>query len=123
MHYARQVRAEHLGSGITSLPTAVHAAAARSDFPSSLIALLRQVEGLRLQLPAAKLPGGGEVTERGLLGDRVYALIDTLDGKVVSAKNPRKWAGLFEFLRRAPSRRRDIALCADHDAGRQRGLQ
>lgn len=38
-----------------------------------------------------------EVTERGLLGDRVYALINSSDGKVASAKNPRKWPRLFEF--------------------------
>lgn len=38
-----------------------------------------------------------EVNEQGLLGDRAYALIDPSDGKVVSAKNPRKWARLFEF--------------------------
>ncbi|MBI1884808.1 MAG: MOSC domain-containing protein [Chloroflexi bacterium] len=37
------------------------------------------------------------VTQRGLLGDRVYALVDSGDGKVVSAKNPRKWAKMFEF--------------------------
>jgi uncharacterized protein YcbX len=38
-----------------------------------------------------------EVTGRGLLGDRAYALIDSVDGKVASAKNPRKWPQLFEF--------------------------
>src|SRR6266581_3988697 len=38
-----------------------------------------------------------EVTERGLLGDRTYALVDRADGKVASAKNPRKWPGLFDF--------------------------
>ena len=38
-----------------------------------------------------------EVTKRGLLGDRAYALIDSADGKVASAKNPRKWPGLFDF--------------------------
>src|SRR5438874_5569097 len=38
-----------------------------------------------------------EVTERGLLGDRAYALVDSSDGKVASAKNPRKWPGLFDF--------------------------
>jgi uncharacterized protein YcbX len=37
-----------------------------------------------------------EVTERGLLGDRVYALVDPTNGKVASVKNPRKWSGLFE---------------------------
>src|SRR6266487_5311212 len=38
-----------------------------------------------------------EVTERGLLGDRAYALIDSSNGKVASAKNPRKWPQLFDF--------------------------
>jgi uncharacterized protein YcbX len=38
-----------------------------------------------------------EVTPRGLLGDRGYALVDQADGKVASAKNPRKWPRLFEF--------------------------
>lgn len=38
-----------------------------------------------------------EVTARGLLGDRAYALIDSADGKVASAKNPRKWPELFKF--------------------------
>jgi uncharacterized protein YcbX len=37
------------------------------------------------------------VTERGLLGDRSYALMDRTTGKVVSAKNPRKWPSLFKF--------------------------
>jgi MOSC domain-containing protein len=37
------------------------------------------------------------VTERGLLGDRAYALIDEATGKVVSAKNPRKWPTLLDF--------------------------
>jgi uncharacterized protein len=38
-----------------------------------------------------------EITERGLLGDRAYALLDSSDGKVASAKNPRKWSQLFDF--------------------------
>jgi uncharacterized protein len=37
------------------------------------------------------------VTERGLVGDRAYALIDQETGKVASAKNPRKWGKLFDF--------------------------
>jgi uncharacterized protein len=37
------------------------------------------------------------VTERGLLGDRAFALVDRSDGKVASAKNPRKWPRLFDF--------------------------
>jgi len=37
-----------------------------------------------------------DVTERGIVGDRGYAFVDTETGKVVSAKNPRKWARMFE---------------------------
>ena len=37
------------------------------------------------------------VTERGLIGDRTYAVIDKETGKVASAKNPRKWGKLFDF--------------------------
>ncbi|HJY82094.1 MAG TPA: MOSC N-terminal beta barrel domain-containing protein [Candidatus Binatia bacterium] len=38
-----------------------------------------------------------QMKDHGLLGDRVYALLDSADGKVASAKNPRKWPGLFAF--------------------------
>lgn len=41
------------------------------------------------ELPAA------QVTHHGLLGDRAYALIDSADGKVATAKNPGKWPTLF----------------------------
>jgi uncharacterized protein len=37
------------------------------------------------------------VTERRLIGDRTFALIDQETGKVASAKNPRKWGKLFDF--------------------------
>jgi uncharacterized protein len=39
-------------------------------------------------------------TERGLVGDRAYALIDRSTGKIASAKNPRKWLSLFTFTAR-----------------------
>jgi uncharacterized protein len=35
------------------------------------------------------------VGEHGLHGDRAYALVDRADGKVATAKNPRKWPTLF----------------------------
>ena len=37
------------------------------------------------------------VTERGLFGDRAYALMDAEDGKTVTAKNPKKWPTMFAF--------------------------
>lgn len=33
----------------------------------------------------------------GVVGDRGYALVDESDGKMASAKNPRKWGGLLGF--------------------------
>jgi uncharacterized protein len=38
-----------------------------------------------------------EITERGLLGDRAYALVDSIDGKAATAKNPKRWPTLFGF--------------------------
>ena len=37
------------------------------------------------------------VTERGIEGDRAWAVIDQSDGKVASAKNPAKWKRLLEL--------------------------
>src|SRR5437868_11903675 len=37
------------------------------------------------------------VTERGVVGDRHYAVIDPTTGKVAGAKNPRKWGNFFDF--------------------------
>jgi len=37
-----------------------------------------------------------ELTVRGFVGDRAFAVVGADDGKVASAKNPRKWARLFE---------------------------
>jgi uncharacterized protein YcbX len=41
--------------------------------------------------------GASAVTPLGLLGDRAYALADLDGAGVASAKNPRKWPGLFQF--------------------------
>ena len=38
-----------------------------------------------------------EMTDRGLVGDRAYAILDRSDGKAATAKNPRKWPDLFCF--------------------------
>jgi uncharacterized protein len=35
------------------------------------------------------------LTKRGVVGDRVYALVDRVNGNLGSAKNPRKWAALL----------------------------
>ncbi len=38
-----------------------------------------------------------EVTDRGLLGDRQFAVVDRSTGKVGGAKNPRRWGNFFDF--------------------------
>lgn len=38
-----------------------------------------------------------EITQKGLLGDRAYALQDVETDKIVSAKNPKKWPEIFYF--------------------------
>jgi hypothetical protein len=38
-----------------------------------------------------------DVTDRGLLGDRQFAIVDRSTGKVGGAKNPRKWGTFFDF--------------------------
>jgi len=38
----------------------------------------------------------GALGERGIAGDRAYALVDVETGKVASAKRPRRWGALFE---------------------------
>lgn len=68
-------------------------AASAQSFRGSLVGLWRY--------PVKSMMGeelnAAEVTRAGLLGDRAYALVDGSDGKVASAKNPRKWPTLFDF--------------------------
>jgi len=39
-----------------------------------------------------------DITDKGLLGDRAYAVLDSLSGKVATAKNLRQFPGLFDCL-------------------------
>jgi len=38
-----------------------------------------------------------ELGERGLAGDRAHAIVDLEDGRIASAKHPRKWSRLLEL--------------------------
>src|SRR5204863_5527633 len=38
-----------------------------------------------------------DVTDRGLVGDRQFAVVDASTRKVAGAKNPRKWGNFFDF--------------------------
>jgi uncharacterized protein YcbX len=68
--------------------------------PSSAQTVLGSVVAL-WRYPVKSMMGeelnAADVTDRGLLGDRAYGLVDHADGKVASAKNPRKWPQLFGF--------------------------
>src|SRR5215216_4866674 len=83
-----------------------------------------------LRYPVKSMMGeelnAAEMTERGLLGDRAYALVDSSDGKVASAKNPRKWSQLFDFRAAfvaPPPPRGEGAAGPHHLAGRHGGHQ
>jgi len=68
--------------------------------PNPASTLVGEVEELR-RYPVKSMLGEqltvAEVVESGLLGDRAYALRDTSDGKIATAKNPRKWPNLFDY--------------------------
>ncbi|SFE89851.1 MOSC domain-containing protein [Alteribacillus iranensis] len=38
-----------------------------------------------------------EVTEKGVLGDRAYGIIDKETGRLANAKNPKKWPNMFQY--------------------------
>lgn len=63
-----------------------------ADLVLGTVELLRRypVKSMRGETVAASVVG-----ERGLAGDRAYALLDQTDGKVVSAKYPRRWGHLL----------------------------
>jgi MOSC domain-containing protein len=42
-------------------------------------------------------PRASDVTDRGLLGDRSPALVDTETTRVGRATNPKKWSTMFEI--------------------------
>jgi len=67
--------------------------------PNAAPATLGRVVSL-WRYPVKSMMGEGlnasDLSERGLLGDRAYALVDRSNGRVASAKNPRKWAKLFD---------------------------
>ncbi|MFO0910463.1 MAG: MOSC domain-containing protein [Isosphaeraceae bacterium] len=54
-----------------------------------------------------------EVGRDGVAGDRSFALFDPETGKIVSAKNPRRWSGLFQC-------RSTLVAAADGTAARAR---
>jgi uncharacterized protein len=62
------------------------------------------------------------VTERGILGDRAYALVDRLTGNVGSAKNPRKWGFLLQYNARRAAGGGGRTSSPGHDHAARRNL-
>src|SRR6266516_1948690 len=74
----------------------------QTDAPQSASAQVRGASvGSLWRYPVKSMMGeelnAAEVTERGLLGDRRFAVVDRSTGKVGGAKNPRKWGNFFDF--------------------------
>lgn len=57
-----------------------------------------------------------EITHNGLRDDRAWAMIDLMTGKVVSAKNPRRWPDLLYFRAQYDSTGRVIVTFPDGTA-------
>jgi uncharacterized protein len=38
-----------------------------------------------------------EITDRGVVGDRRFAVVDAATGVIAGAKNPRKWGNFFHY--------------------------
>jgi uncharacterized protein len=63
---------------------------------SALIGVVEELWRYPVKSMLGEQVTASEVADRGLLGDRAYALRDTSDGKIATAKNPRKWPNLFD---------------------------
>lgn len=70
-----------------------HAEMTHTEEVGTVVSLWRYpVKSMRGEEVSITLVGG-----QGLVGDRAYAVMDRLDGKIATAKNPRKWPNLFAF--------------------------
>lgn len=68
-----------------------------TDAPSTVLGTVAAIFRYPVKSMLGEDLDAAAIDEDGLIGDRAYALIDGADGKIVSAKNPRKWPRLFEF--------------------------
>ena len=77
----------------------------QTDATSSVAAEIQEIQAGSVvalwRYPVKSMMGeelnSSEVTDRGLLGDRQFAIVDRATGKVGGAKNPRKWGNFFDF--------------------------
>src|SRR6266849_2203316 len=96
----RPAARSHSVKAVRSTPGPKHWKLRNLIMPNSASTLVGVVEEL-WRYPVKSMLGeqltATEVMENGLLGDRAYALRDTSDGKIATAKNPRKWPNLFDY--------------------------
>jgi uncharacterized protein YcbX len=64
---------------------------------TDILGLLASLHRYPVKSMMGEALNSARVTQRGLFGDRSFALCDTETGKVVSAKNPKKWPNLFSY--------------------------
>ncbi|SIO58761.1 hypothetical protein SAMN05444166_5801 [Singulisphaera sp. GP187] len=72
------------------------------ESPGAVIGRVREIRRYPVKSMLGEVLDSTKVTERGLLGDRIYALVDAETGKIASAKNPRRWPNLFDFRAEYP---------------------
>jgi uncharacterized protein YcbX len=67
------------------------------DAPAATAGVVTALRRYPVKSMQGETTNSATITMRGLLGDRFFALIDVETGKIASAKNPRKWPGLFGY--------------------------
>jgi uncharacterized protein YcbX len=97
------LKAPKTAVGTQSFPTSIAGRTGRMPTAGGATTIGTTVLGTVLSVwryPVKSMIGeelnAADVTDRGVLGDRVYAVFDRSSGKVASAKNPLKWAKLFD---------------------------
>ncbi|MDH3504299.1 MAG: MOSC domain-containing protein [Nitrospirota bacterium] len=68
-----------------------------SDVPQSEIGMVQFLWRYPVKSMRGETLSFAQVNAYGLVGDRVYAILDGADGKVATAKNPKKWPNFFAF--------------------------
>ena len=65
--------------------------------PESLVGVVQSLRRYPVKSMLGEELDRASVDERGVVGDRAYALVDEETGKVVSVKYPKRWGRIFEL--------------------------
>jgi hypothetical protein len=76
--------------------------------PPSLVGTVTELHRYPVKSMLGETLTRAEVTAHGVVGDRVYALLDDETGKVVSVKRPNRWGRMFELT--ATTRGADVMV-------------